>query len=63
MTDLLPNAPREYRFTVAEIIASMQRELAFRHRVYERQYAALEEKIKAVPRFGEERMPRGDEAA
>lgn len=39
MTDLLPNAPREFRFTVAEIVASMQRELSYRTRVYERRVA------------------------
>lgn len=36
MADLLPDAPREYRFVVADLINGMQRELAFRHRVFER---------------------------
>lgn len=36
MTDLLPDAPREYRFSVQELILQVQRELAYRERVYGR---------------------------
>jgi hypothetical protein len=39
MSDLLPNAPREFRFAVGDLILGMQRELQFRHRVYERRVA------------------------
>lgn len=36
MGDLLPDSKREFRFTIGELIAGMQRELAYRDRVYGR---------------------------
>lgn len=36
MADLLPDSKREYRFTVADIIQSMHRELDYRVRVFDR---------------------------
>lgn len=39
MSDLLPNAPREYRFTGEELALEMNRELAMRESFYPRRIA------------------------
>lgn len=36
MSDLFPSATKEYRFTIAELVMGMQRELDYRERVYAR---------------------------
>lgn len=36
MSDLFPAAAKEYRFTIADLVMGMQRELDYRERVYAR---------------------------